>query len=182
MKPLKYLGVLIGILSFACSVHSQTPTSIYTTKLNLNSLNGNEIDFSTFKGKKMLIVNVASKCGYTPQYAELQKLNEAYHENLVIIGVPCNQFGNQEPGSSTEIATFCKKNYGVTFLMTEKIYVKGANQHPLYNWLTNKEQNGISSSTVNWNFQKYLLDENGVLIQHFGSSVKPISDKITNLL
>lgn len=129
----------------------------------LHSLAGNPVHLSDFKGKKMLFVNVASKCGFTPQYKMLQALHEREKEQLVIIGLPCNQFGKQEPGSSEEIQSFCTKNYGVDFLLTEKVDVKGPNQHPLYQWLTQKSKNGTANSTVKWNFQKYLVNEKGEL-------------------
>lgn len=146
--------------------------------ININSLKGEPINFEDFKGKHVLIVNVASKCGFTPQYKELQALHETYQDKLQVVGVPCNQFGGQEPGSADNIESFCQVNYGVDFLMTEKIAVKGKNQHPLFEWLTNKEQNGVSSSTVKWNFQKYLLNEKGELIDYFFSVTNPMSNKI----
>ncbi|MDA9563930.1 glutathione peroxidase [Flavobacteriales bacterium] len=155
-------------------------TSIYDLKFN--SIDGEEIALSQFKGKHILFVNVASECGYTPQYKELQSLHEMQKENLVIIGYPCNQFGGQEPGEAKEIATFCEKNYGVTFLLSEKIEVKGSNQHPIYKWLTDKELNGSKSSTVKWNFQKYLVNKEGQFVDVFYSSTKPTSDKIISQL
>lgn len=158
----------------------QEPKSIYN--LAINSLDGSPIDLSSFKGKKILIVNTASECGFTGQYEGLQELYDTYKNNLVVIGVPCNQFGGQEPGSASEIQTFCKQNYGVTFLMTEKVDVKGDNQHPLYTWLTSKELNGVSSSSVKWNFQKYLIAEDGSFIDYFYSITKPNSSKITKYL
>ncbi len=151
-------------------------------QIPINSLAGETIDLSTFKGKKILIVNTASECGFTGQYEALQELYNTYKNNLVVIGVPCNQFGGQEPGTARDIQSFCKLNYGVTFLMTEKVDVKGDKQHPLYAWLTQKEQNGVKSSVVKWNFQKYLIDENGQLIDYFYSMTKPDSSKITNYL
>lgn len=146
--------------------------------ININSLKGEPINFGDFKGKHVLIVNVASKCGFTPQYKELQELHEIYQDKLQVIGVPCNQFGGQEPGSADDIESFCQMNYGVAFLITEKIAVKGKNQHPLFEWLTNKEQNGVSSSTVKWNFQKYLLNVKGEIIDYFFSVTNPMSNKI----
>lgn len=140
------------------------------------------IDLSVFKGKKILFVNVASKCGYTPQYKGLQELHEEYGEQLQIIGLPCNQFGSQEPGSAAEIIDFCESNYGVSFLMTKKIDVKGENQHPIYEWLTKRSYNGKLDSEVKWNFNKYFVDEEGRLIQHFGSGTRPMSQKIISLL
>lgn len=154
--------------------------SLYNIKIN--SLQGNPIHFSDFQNKYILFVNVASKCGFTPQYEDLEKLQQEHKDNLVVIGVPCNQFGNQEPGNATEIQEFCKVNYGVTFLMTEKIDVKGSHQHTLYNWLTSKSLNGVKSSSVKWNFQKYLVDRNGQLIDYYFSITKPTSSKIINHL
>lgn len=154
--------------------------SIYDIKIN--ALNGAEIDLSNYKGKYILFVNVASECGFTGQYEDLQKLYDTYKDQLMVIGLPCNQFGGQEPGSANEIDTFCKINYGVTFLMTEKIDVKGQNQHPLYQWLTLKSKNGTSSSSVKWNFQKYLIGKNGEFLDYFYSTTKPLSKKITKHL
>lgn len=147
--------------------------------IQINSLQGKPINFGDFKGKYMLFVNVASKCGFTPQYKDLEKLYQEYKDHLIVIGVPCNQFGHQEPGSSDEIQEFCQVNYGVSFLITEKVNVKGSNQHPLYAWLTKKENNGKKSSTVRWNFQKYLVDSEGKLIDFYYSITKPTSSKIT---
>ena len=157
-----------------------TKTSIYD--ININSLQGKSIDFSNFKGKHILFVNVASKCGFTPQYKELQKLHEKYKDSLVVIGVPCNQFGAQEPGNPFEIQEFCEINYGINFLITEKIDVKGETQHPLYKWLTNKELNSFKDTTVKWNFQKYLISPNGMIVDYFYSTTKPLSKKITKHL
>ncbi len=154
--------------------------SIYD--ISIKSLSGEIIDLSKFKGKKILFVNTASECGFTKQYADLQKLHETYKDKLVVIGVPCNQFGGQEPGNAMQIQSFCQVNYGVTFLMTEKVDVKGDNQHPLYKWLTQKELNKVKSSSVKWNFQKYLLDENGNFIDYYYSITKPMSSKITKQL
>ncbi len=148
----------------------------------IKDIEGAPLSLSDFKGKKILFVNVASKCGFTPQYAELQKLHDQYKDKLVIIGLPCNQFGGQEPGTGDEIKAFCQKNYGVEFLITEKIDVKGENQHPIYKWLTSKSVNGKMDSTVKWNFTKYLVSEKGELIEQFGSSVNPMSDRIISQL
>ncbi len=150
--------------------------------LKFKTIHGQEKSLADFKGKKILVVNVASKCGFTPQYEGLQELHEKFKENLVILGCPSNQFANQEPGSHEEIQEFCRVNYGVDFLLTEKLEVKGENQHPLYNWLTSKEKNGVKSSTVKWNFQKYLLDEEGRFVDFFYSVTKPLSEKITKYL
>ncbi len=157
-----------------------TQPSLYD--ISINSITGEPINLSDFKGKKILFVNTASECGFTGQYEGLEKIHQTYKDKLVVIGLPCNQFGGQEPGTLTEIQTFCKQNYGVTFLMTEKIDVKGKNQHPLYAWLTKKELNGVKSSSVKWNFQKYLIDENGKYIDFYYSLTKPMSSKITKQL
>jgi glutathione peroxidase len=155
-------------------------TTLYDFKVP--SLEGSTIDFSKFKGKKVLIVNTASECGYTPQYADLQKLYETYKSKLVIVGFPANNFGGQEPGSNTEIKEFCKKNYGVTFMMAEKVSVKGEDIHPLFKWLTHKSENGVMDAEIKWNFTKFLLDEKGKLIGVFPSKVNPNSEEITKHL
>lgn len=162
--------------------NKESMPSIYNSEIKLKSLTGEEIDLNQFKGKKVLIVNVASKCGFTPQYKGLQELHAKYKEKIVVLGVPCNQYGGQEPGTSDEIVSFCEKNYGVEFLMAEKINVKGEDQHPLYGWLTSKENNGLKNSSVKWNFQKYLLNESGELIDVYYSTTKPMSDKIVSKL
>lgn len=154
--------------------------SIYDIKIN--SLQGQPINLSEFKGKRILFVNVASKCGYTPQYRELQELHETYKEKLVVIGVPCNQFGRQEPGNAKDIENFCEVNYGVSFLISEKINVKGSEQHPLYEWLSKKAINGKKNSVVKWNFQKYLVDVDGEFIDYFYSITKPMNPRITSHL
>lgn len=154
--------------------------SVYTFKVP--ALDGSTIDFSKFKGKKILIVNTASECGYTPQYADLQKLYDSYKSKLVIVGFPANNFGGQEPGSNTEIKEFCKKNYGVTFPMSEKVSVKGDDIHPIFKWLTTKSENGVMDAEIKWNFTKFLLDEKGELIAVFPSKVNPTSEEITKYL
>lgn len=145
----------------------------------INDLDGSVIDLNSFKGKHILFVNVASECGFTNQYKDLQKLSDSYPNDIVVIGSPCNQFGKQEPGDASQIKTFCERNFGVTFLLTEKIDVKGTKQHPLYKWLTNKDLNGKKSSSVKWNFQKYLIDKEGNLVDYYFSITKPMSSKIT---
>jgi len=150
----------------------QANSSLFDFKMN--SLDGREIDFSQYKGKTLLIVNTASECGYTPQYADLQKLHELYGDKITILGFPANNFGGQEPGSNAEIATFCQKNYGVTFQMFEKISVKGKDQHPLYSWL--KDKTGQEPS---WNFCKYLVKPDGT-VKFYKSSVKPLDKEITS--
>lgn len=149
-----------------------TDTGFYD--LTIKSLDETkDINFKDYKGKKVLIVNVASECGFTPQYEGLQALHEKYGKKLVVIGVPCNQFGKQEPGNAEQIQSFCKKNYGVTFQLTEKVDVKGIDRHPLYAWLTTKSLNGVDDYEVKWNFNKFLIDESGNLIGYFKHSVKP---------
>lgn len=138
--------------------------------------------FDTLKGKKILFVNVASECGFTRQYEDLQLFHEKYGNQVVVIGFPCNQFGGQESGSEQEIAQFCKRNFGVTFLITTKIDVKGKNAHPIYQWLTQKSKNGVADFSVSWNFNKFLVDEQGKLIGHFGSSTNPFDDSIVSKL
>lgn len=149
----------------------QTAQSIHS--FSVAGLDGDSIHFNAFKGKKILIVNTASECGYTPQYAELEKLYKAYSDKLVVIGFPANNFGQQEPGTNAEIRSFCTKNYGVSFPMAAKISVKGNDIAPIYRWLTQKSFNGVLDAEVSWNFNKFLLDENGNLLQHFKSSVAP---------
>lgn len=156
-------------------------SSIYD--VSLKSLNEAEtIDLSALKGKYILFVNVASKCGYTPQYEGLQALYEQYSDKLEIIGTPCNQFGFQEPGDSSEIATFCSVNYGVSFPISEKLDVKGDNQHPLYTWLTSKDYNEKDNYSVSWNFNKFLVSPEGKLLAYFPSKTKPQSEEITSLI
>lgn len=181
MKLLKFI-LICSIMSWTTSIKTQENKKMSIYNIKINDLDGNPINLEKFKGKYLLFVNVASKCGFTKQYADLQELYDLYIDNLMVIGVPCNQFGAQEPGSPDEIQTFCKKNYGVTFLMTEKILVKGNNQHPLYNWLTDKSLNGVKNSTVKWNFQKYIVDKDGNLIDYFYSMTRPLSSKITKII
>lgn len=145
----------------------------------VNDIYGDSFDLAQLKGKKVLVVNTASKCGLTPQFEGLEKLYRSYSaENFVIIGFPANNFMNQEPGTNEEIIAFCEENYGVTFPMMEKISVKGDDIHPLYSWLTQKELNGVEDSEVGWNFQKYLIDENGKLVKHFSPRTNPMADEI----
>jgi glutathione peroxidase len=154
--------------------------SIYDFKMK--DINGELVDFSKFKGQKLLLVNVASKCGYTPQYADLQKLHEAHGDKVTIIGFPANNFGGQEPGTNEEIKQFCSSNYGVTFKMMDKVSVKGADKDPLYRWLSDKDMNGWNDKEPSWNFCKYFINENGELVKFFPSSVKPMDDEIIKLI
>ena len=181
MKIAGIISSLIISLIFVVETNlNENKPSLYN--ISINSITGELINFEDFKGKKILIVNTASECGFTEQYEDLEKLYKTYKDKLVVIGVPCNQFGGQEPGTLAEIQSFCQVNYGVTFLLTEKVDVKGENQHPLYSWLTTKEMNGVKSSTVKWNFQKYLIDESGCFVDYFYSTTKPMSSKITKQL
>lgn len=152
--------------------------SIYNFKVT--SLEGDaDINFSKYKGKKILIVNTASKCGYTPQYTELQQLSDKYKDKLVIVGFPANNFGGQEPGTSTDIQEVCRKNYGVTFPMAAKVSVKGDDIHPLFKYLTEEAKKMGIEDPIKWNFTKFLLDEKGKLIAVYPSKVKPMSEEIT---
>ncbi|AYZ12215.1 glutathione peroxidase [Chryseobacterium arthrosphaerae] len=148
----------------------------------VESLDGKEINFADFKGKKILIVNTASECGFTPQYADLEKVYEQYKDKLVVVGFPANNFGGQEPGTNTEIGAFCQKNYGVTFPLAAKVSVKGDDMAPIFKYLTEQELNGVKNTTILWNFTKFLLDENGKLIDTFVSTTKPTDEAITKYL
>jgi glutathione peroxidase len=173
MKTLLSILLMATVLTTnAQSIHGFT----------VKSIDGKNINLASFKGKKILIVNTASKCGYTPQYEGLEKVYEQYKDKLVIIGFPCNQFGGQEAGTNEEIADFCKKNYGVSFPLADKIDVKGSNAAPIYQWLTQKSKNGILDASISWNFNKFLIDENGKMMAYFPSNVKPDSESILSYL
>ena len=175
---MKQFNVLFILLLFSLS-NIQSQENIYQFKVQ--DLYGNEFDFSTLKGKKIMVVNTASECGLTPQYEDLQKLYDTYKDNnFIIIGFPANNFGKQEPGSDKEIATFCKENYGVTFPMMSKISVKGKDMHEVYQFLTQKEKNGLENSKVKWNFQKYLLNEKGELVKVVSPKTLPTDPVILN--
>jgi glutathione peroxidase len=180
------LTMVVPAVLLALRASGQRPESARSTQsfynLNAVALDGTTIDFSSFKGKKVLLVNVASKCGFTPQYAGLQRLYENYGDKLVVIGFPTNDFMKQEPGSNEEIAQFCEDNYGVTFLMSEKISVKEPAIHEVFSWLSDKKRNGWNSRKPRWNFYKYLVDENGELAAVFSSRVKPESKRIVSLI
>jgi glutathione peroxidase len=153
--------------------------NIYSFKTK--TLNGKEFDFKQLKGKKILVVNTASKCGLTPQYKDLQKVYDTYKEkDFIIIGFPANNFGQQEPGSNKEIGAFCEQNYGVTFPMMQKISVKGKDMHPIYQFLTQKSKNGLQDSEVAWNFQKYLINKNGELEKVISPKTLPSDKEITD--
>lgn len=150
-------------------------------EFTITTIDGESKNLSDFKGKKMLFVNTASQCGFTPQYMELQEVHEKHGEELVIIGFPADNFGGQEPGSNDQIKSFCQKNYGVSFLLSEKVSVKGKNISPLFDWL-NAQDNQSFKGDIMWNFEKYLIDESGKLIKRYRSMTKPDSDKIISLI
>lgn len=160
--------------------NKQDPASIH--KFKVPSISGGTIDFSSFKGKKILVVNTASECGYTPQYEGLEKLYKQNSDKLVIVGFPADNFGHQEPGTNDQIQQFCKKNYGVTFPLAAKSDVTGDNTNPVFRWLTSREFNGVADGVVKWNFTKFLLDENGKLLASFPSKVEPGSEEISKYL
>jgi glutathione peroxidase len=175
------LGVTETVFSQESGKNSRQPSaqqSFYDFKVK--TIDGEDFNFASLKGKKVMIVNTASRCGFTPQYKDLQALYEKYGgNNFVIIGFPANNFNSQEPGSNKDIKEFCTKNYGVTFPMMSKISVKGEDMSPVYQWLTQKKLNGVKDSEVQWNFQKYLIDENGNLVDVIPSKESPASEKIT---
>ncbi|MBN2632152.1 MAG: glutathione peroxidase [Bacteroidales bacterium] len=178
MKTIKIFSFLT--LTFISVGLMAQPSGFYDFKVK--TLEGEDFDFSSLKGKKVMIVNTASKCGFTPQYEDLQQLHEQFGQKLVILGFPANDFMNQEPGTAEEIRQFCDEKYSVTFTLMEKISVKGKDIHPLYKWLTSKELNGVMDSSVRWNFQKYLIDENGKLVDVLNPKEKPGSDKVMEWL
>jgi glutathione peroxidase len=196
MKKLLFFS-LAGLL-FSCNNNAQQKGSTTATVSNnnqkitenmsfydikVNDINGQAYDFSQLKGKKVLLVNTASECGFTPQYADLEKLYKQYGgDSFVVIAVPSNDFGGQEPGSASDIKTFCSVKYGIEFPIMEKMVTKGSNQSPLYQWLTSKAKNGVKDSTVMWNFHKFFIDENGKLITDFSSSVSPLDARIVDLI
>lgn len=177
MKTLKIKFLLSAIIFSTMAMTQTSPFYSFEVK----DINGNNYDLSQLKGKKVLVVNTASKCGYTPQYEGLQALYEKYGgESFTIIGFPANNFMNQEPGNNAEIKEFCTREYGVTFPMMSKISVKGDDIHPLYKWLTKKEQNGKEDAKVQWNFQKFMIDENGNWSGYAKPGTKPMDDEIVN--
>jgi glutathione peroxidase len=179
--------IIIGVIAIALAVYSfrnhvapekkaamiaSTPKSFYD--LSYSDIDGNTVKMEAYKGKYVLCVNVASKCGQTPQYAKLQALYEKHKDKLVIIGFPCNQFLGQEPGTEKEISEFCEKNYGVTFPLASKVDVKGGNQHPVYTWLMNKAANGVSDDKVEWNFHKVLVSPEGIWLKAYSAGSDPM--------
>ncbi len=187
--------LILATIAFACTsavqnegqkdpnqkyVNQDMEKSIYDFKMN--DIDGNEVDFAQYKGKKLLLVIVASKCGFTPQYADLQELHEKYGDHVTIIGFPANNFGGQEPGTNEEIKQFCSESFGVTFPMMDKVSVKGADKHPIFRWLSDKNLNGWNDKEPTWNFCKYFINENGELVKFFPSSVRPTDDEIISLI
>lgn len=177
---MKQFSLIISFLLMSVFIFAQKPT-VYGFKVaGIDS--GTTIDLSQYKGKEILIVNVASKCGYTPQYTDLEKLYEKYKDKMVIIGFPENNFLGQEPGTNAEIKQFCTSKYNVTFPMAAKINVKGDSIAPLYKWLTEKSMNGVEDSHVTWNFNKYLINEKGEYVAHFISKVAPMDSVLTSAI
>lgn len=192
---MKKIATMFSVVALFYSCQNQAqkkqttaPTAITTPmaketiyQFKVEDLSGDSFDFSTLKGKKILVVNTASECGLTPQYEQLQEIYEKYKDkNFVIVGFPANNFGAQEPGTDQQIATFCQKNYGVTFPMMAKISVKESDMHPVYQFLTQKAKNGLEDSEVQWNFQKYLINENGELVKVVSPRTLPTDAEIVN--
>lgn len=191
MKKLVLVLFVAGAMITNCkTTNKDMQNANMTESMNLKTiydfkvegLDGKEIDFADFVGKKVLIVNTASKCGFTPQYADLEKLSKMYADKLVVVGFPANNFGAQEPGTNEEISKFCSKNYGVTFPMAAKVSVTGDNIAPIFQYLTKKDLNGVKNTAILWNFTKFLLDENGHLIDSYISTTNPTSESITKYL
>jgi len=179
MKTLWIAIISLALVTNALAQDSKSLNDKNFHDFTVETIDGESFDLASLKGKKVLVVNTASKCGYTPQYADLQKLYERYgNQDFTVIGFPANNFANQEPGTDQEIQSFCQENYGVTFPMMSKISVKGDDQHPLYHWLTNKQYNDKMDSKVKWNFQKYLINEEGELVKVFYSKTNPMDEEI----
>lgn len=171
------MGIISTLAEKLASAQDPKPVSKSIYEFKINGLDGKEVDFAHFKGKYILIVNTASKCGFTPQYADLQKLHDQYQDKVVVLGFPANNFLWQEPGSNQDIGEFCQVNYGVSFQMFEKISVKGSHQHPLYQWLEAK-----SGKTPSWNFCKYLIGKDGEIIHFYPSKVNPLDKEIIDTI
>lgn len=186
MKAFVLLGALLaGGLSFSHQISSRTMSTETTAPatgtvydFTVKSIDGKDVKLSQYKGKKLLIVNTASECGYTPQYKELEELSKKHADKVVVLGFPANNFGGQEPGTNEQISTFCERNYGVTFPLFSKISVKGDDTAPLYKFLADKTKNGAVSNAPDWNFCKYLVDEQGHVVGFYPSKVKPMSDEL----
>jgi glutathione peroxidase len=178
MRSLKLISILLFTFLAVNTILAQNKNF---HSFSATTIDGKTLDLSTLKGKKVLVVNTASKCGFTPQYKELEELYKQYGgDKFTIIGFPANNFLSQEPGSDEEIKQFCEVNYGVTFQMMSKISVKGNDIHPIYRWLTSKEENGVMDSKVSWNFQKYMIDEDGNLVDYVDPKKSPMTEKIVN--
>jgi glutathione peroxidase len=183
MKSIKFFLILVSFMGLAAFISNKitrgqrapVQESIYDFKVT--ALDGEVIDFSKYRGKNLLIVNTASKCGYTPQYADLEKLHDDYSDKVEVLGFPANNFLWQEPGSNEDIASFCEKNYGVSFQMFEKISVRGKNKHPLYKWLEAK-----TGEVPSWNFCKYVVSKDGRDVKFFSSNVKPLDESIMSAI
>ena len=190
----KYTLILLTVISLISCIENKAQNANKTKEktervmekqtiyqFKVKDLSGNEFDFASLKGKKILIVNTASKCGLTPQYEGLQTIYDLHKDdNFIIVGFPANNFASQEPGTNSEIAEFCQRNYGVSFPMMEKISVKGNDMASIYQFLTQKSKNGLEDSEVQWNFQKYLIDENGHLAKIVGPRTEPTDPEITD--
>jgi len=181
---LSAIAIVFGFRFFSSTKRVVNIDNIPKTfhELVYTSIDGKEVNMSAYKGKYVLVVNVASKCGYTKQYEPLQKLYEKHQDKLVIVGFPCNQFMGQEPGGEEEIAEFCSKNYGVSFPLSSKIDVKGRDQHPVYTWLTTKALNGKEEHTISWNFNKFLVSPKGEWLGYFDSKAEPLGGEIEALI
>lgn len=175
------IAVLISAILALAPPYERNPDPMSVHDYTISSIDGGTIDLSSFKGKKILIVNTASKCGYTRQYAQLEELYKKEKDRLVVVGFPANNFGGQEPGTDSEIAEFCQKNYGVTFPMAAKVSVKGGDQHALFAMLTSSD-NPDFKGDINWNFEKFLIDEEGKLIRRFRSGADPMGEDILGAL
>lgn len=170
------LAILLALF-FTLELAAQNSADMSIYDFEVPALEGGTIDFNDFKGKKILIVNTASECGYTPQYKQLEELYREMGEKVVVVGFPANNFGGQEPGSNKDIAAFCEKNYGVTFPMAAKVSVKGSDQHELFQWLTSTENDSFTGD-INWNFEKFIIDENGNLVHRFRSGASPLDEAV----
>jgi glutathione peroxidase len=178
---MKTIMIITALVLTSAYVNAQSTVKKTFHDFTVTTIDGNEFPLSQLKGKKVLVVNTASKCGYTPQYEDLEKLYETYGgDHFTVIGFPANNFMNQEPGTNEEIKQFCSSKYAVTFQMMSKISVKGSDIAPVYSWLTKKAENGIMDAPVKWNFQKFMIDENGNLIDMAPSSENPLSEKIVS--
>jgi glutathione peroxidase len=180
------ISLLFALMAFQTKPQASTNTtkkkSMTIYDFSLKTIDGKLISLAQFKGKKLLLVNVASKCGYTPQYMSLENLSDMYKGKVVVIGFPANNFGGQEPGTNKEIKEFCKINYEVSFLLMEKISVQGEDMHPLYKWLSNIKENGICGEAPDWNFCKYLISEKGIVLGFYKSNIDPLSNDIVGQL